>query len=217
MTHIAVVVGNPFPDSLDHALAAAYATAARGAGAEVRVIDLAESRFELTPRTREDVRVTGMDDLDRLGPQIASMIETVAWADHLVFVYPIWWGTYPAVLKGFIDRVFLSGTAFRYGRHGTGWERLLRGRTARLLVTMDAPSFFNRLKYRRASEMAMRNPLLWYVGIKTVGVTHFDRVRFSTPERRTGWLERAARLGDRDAGRAPASSDAQRRHATVDA
>lgn len=217
MVQIAVIVGNPFAGSLDHALAAAYTSAARDAGADVRVIDLADADFALSPARRDELRVTGPDDIDRLGPQVAAMIGTVEWADHLVFVYPVWWGTFPAVLKGFIDRVFLSGTAFRYGAQGPRWERLLRGRTARLMTTMDAPSVFNRIKYRRASENAMRNPLLWYVGIKTIGSDTFDRVRFSTPERRAGWLATAARLGERDAVRLTPVSDAQRRHAPVDA
>jgi len=201
MSNIAVIVGNPFAGSLDHALADAYASAARAAGGDVRVVDLAATEFELSPPMREHLRVDGPDDVDRLGMPVADMIRTIDWADHVVFVYPVWWGTFPAVLKGFIDRVFVSGTAFRYRDHGSRWDRLLAGRTARLIVTMDAPTVFNRIKYRRATEVAMRNPLLWFVGIRTVGVTYFDKVRSSTPRRRATWLERAGRLGARDAGR----------------
>ena len=163
MSNIAVIVGNPFAGSLDHALADAYASAARAAGGDVRVVDLAATEFELSPPMREHLRVDGPDDVDRLGMPVADMIRTIDWADHVVFVYPVWWGTFPAVLKGFIDRVFVSGTAFRYRDHGSRWDRLLAGRTARLIVTMDAPTVFNRIKYRRATEMAMRNPLLWFV------------------------------------------------------
>ncbi len=203
MSRIALIIGNPMPDSLDHALAEAYRVAAADGGATVRVIDLAVEDFEPVPTDRSELRVADRSDTERLGPAIQQMIETILWADHLVFVHPVWWGTYPAVLKGFIDRVFLSGVAFQYRGQGSGWDKLLAGRTARILVTMDAPNFFDRLKYRRASEASLKNAVLWYCGVKTLGVTRFDKVRLSTPERRARWIVAAAALGKKDADRRP--------------
>ena len=86
MSNIAVIVGNPFAGSLDHALADAYASAARAAGGDVRVVDLAATEFELSPPMREHLRVDGPGDVDRLGMPVADMIRTIDWADHVVFV-----------------------------------------------------------------------------------------------------------------------------------
>lgn len=201
MKRIAVVIGHPRQGSLNHALAESYVRAARIEGAEVRVIDLASSNFMLSTPDASLLRVSGPDDLDRLGPEVAEMIQTLQWAEHVVFVHPVWWGTYPAVLKGFIDRVFLSGVVFKYRARGAGWDRLLAGRTARIIYTMDAPGWFNRLKYRRVSEVSLRNPILWYCGVRTIGGTSLGPVRGSSDEVRAEWLRTTARLGQKDAAR----------------
>jgi putative NADPH-quinone reductase len=126
------------------------------------------------------------------------MIIDMDWADHFAFFYPVWWGTYPAILKAFIDRVVLSGVAFQYGKTGTKWKKIWHGKTARLTLTMDAPSWWYKIVYRAPSENSLRWATLWYVGVKTLGVTRFTPVRFSKPELRDKWLRSVAKLGARD-------------------
>lgn len=63
----------------------------------------------------------------------------ILWAEHLVFVYPTWWGTLPALLKGFLDRVLTPDFAFITCEGGTGYQGLLGGRSAQLITTMDTP------------------------------------------------------------------------------
>ena len=162
------------------------------------MIDLAEIRFEAVTHDRQDLKVAGLRDTARLGAEIQDMAQTVEWAEHLVFAYPVWWGTYPAVLKGFFDRVFLAGFVFA-NKKGTAWDKFLTGRTARVFITMDAPAFFDKIWYRGASAASIKFPILWYVGVKTKGVTSFDRVRFSAPERRAAWLRKVAELARKDA------------------
>lgn len=193
---ITVIVGNPYPGSLDHALADSYRRAAEAAGAQVRTIDLALERFVFTAPQKEQLRVESADEIS--DDTVRRMVDDVLWAEHLVFVYPVWWGTYPAALKGFIDRVFISGVAYRYIGSKSGWEKLLKGRTARLLLTMDSPKFWDRLKYRSASENSLRHPILWYCGVKTVGITRYTKVRTSTLEQRSSWLTQSAKVGSRD-------------------
>jgi NAD(P)H dehydrogenase (quinone) len=130
---------------------------------------------------------------------ISHMVKDMEWAEHFTFIYPVWWGTYPVALKAFIDRVFLSGVAFKYGKTGTKWEKLWSGKTARLIFTMDAPTWWYKLFYRAPAENSLRWATLWYVGIKTTGITRFTPIRFSTPEIREKWLAKAASLGTKDA------------------
>ena len=144
------------------------------------------------------MRVRGFDQLGNLEPAISGMIRDMQWADHFAFFYPVWWGTFPGVFKSFIDRVIVSGVAFRYGTTGTKWEKLWRGKTARIVLTMDAPSWWYKLTYRAPSENALKRATLWYVGVRTIGVTRFEPVRFSTQEIREKWLSTVARLGQRD-------------------
>lgn len=197
--HVLVVVGHPLPGSFNHALAHAYADAARAAGAEVDVLDLATTPFLHDPPTR---RALAAHDgtTDHLEPEVAALVAHVRRADHLVVTHPQWWGTYPAVLTAFVDRVMLPGIAFR-STGGHTPRRLLRGRTARTFMTMDAPRPWNLLVYRDAAGASLGTATLAFCGYRRVGRTTFAPVRFSTAERRARWLAAAARHGRRDVAR----------------
>lgn len=197
---ILVVVGTPLPDTLTHALAGAYLEGARGAGAEVRVIDLARDPIPDHPRVRDQLRVPRTDADLALDPDVARYLDDVLWADHLVVLHPQWWGTVPAALKAFIDRVFLSGGTFRYRERSAVSDRLLSGRTARVVMTMDSPRFWNRLVYRNAAETSLTRATLGYCGVKTIGVTRFSPVRFSDDAARANWIAHVRALGVKDAG-----------------
>lgn len=194
--HILVVIGHPIADTLNHALAAAYTAAARDAGADVRVHDLAATRISDTT-AREQLRAWNGDTAP-LDGTVRELITDLDWAQHVVVFFPQWWGTYPAALKNYLDRVFLSGTAFRY-RNGQIPHRMLTGRTARILMTADGPGWWNRLTYRNAAETSLARATLAYCGIRVRGITRFMLVRYSSAEKRAEWMRRAARLGTRDA------------------
>ena len=196
-----VIVGTPLPDSLNHALAQAYVDAARGAGAEVRTIDLAHDPIPAHPHSAGQLRAPRPDRPDDLplDPEVARYLDDVLWADHLAVFHPQWWGTAPAALKALIDRVFLSGAAFRYRDRNALSVRLLRGRTARITMTMDSPRLWNRLVYRGAAEASLARATFAYCGIRTVGITRRTPVRFSDAPTRESWIAAAARQGRRDA------------------
>jgi NAD(P)H-dependent FMN reductase len=84
--------------------------------------------FDVHVRTSSPRQQSFEDDMRRAQ-------RLIQWADHLVFVYPTWWGTVPALLKGFLDRVLTAGFAFNEIKGGTGYEPLLKGRSARLITT----------------------------------------------------------------------------------
>jgi putative NADPH-quinone reductase len=194
-----VVIGTPLPATLTHSLAAAHIEAARAAGADVRVIDLANDPIPGHPTSRAQLHVPRTDDDVPLDPDVAAYLDDVRWADRIILVFPQWWGTYPAALKAFIDRVFLSGAAFRYRERSPISERLLAGRTARIIMTMDSPRWWNRLAYRNAAETSLKNAILRFCGLRTVGITRFTPVRFSDEPARARWVAEAARLGRVDA------------------
>ncbi len=194
---ILVVIGHPIADSFNHHLARAYAEAATSAGAEVRVRDLSAEQ-PAVPSSREQLRARP-GAYEHLEPVVAADLTDLHWAEHIVIVYPQWWGTYPAVLTAWIDRTFLAGDAFRY-LASPRWSKQLTGRTARLVMTMDSPGFYNLLAYRDAAVTALRSATLGYCGVKTVGVSRFGPVRDSSPERRERWLHAIAARGATDGG-----------------
>lgn len=196
-----VIIGTPLPDTLNHALAGAYIDAARAAGAEVRQIDLAHDPIPGHPRSRDQLRAPrpGNDRDLPLDPEVARYLDDVLWADHLAIFHPQWWGTTPAALKAFIDRVFLSGATFRYRERSALSERLLVGRTASIVMTMDSPRFWNRLVYRGAAEASLTRATLGYCGVRTTRISRHTPIRFSDDAARRRWIEAAAKGGRADA------------------
>jgi len=187
---ILIINGHPDEQSFCRALADAYEAGARAAGREVKRLDVRELKFD--PVLHHGYRV-----IQPLEPDLERAQELIRWADHLVFVFPTWWSGLPALMKGFVDRVFLPGFGFHYRPSSPLWDKLLRGKSARLFITMDAPRYYNLLVYRSFGQAAFINGTVKFCGIKPVRRDIFDRVRFSTPQRRKRWLQLAERRGRR--------------------
>lgn len=187
---ILVILGHPAPKSYCRALSETYVAAARAAGHEVRQIALCELNFD-------PILHNGYASNQELEPDLLMARDALTWAQHIVFVYPIWWGAMPALLKGFIDRVFLPGFAFKYRTGSPFWDRLLTGRSAHLLVTMDTPPWYFRWIFRQPGHNQMKRTILEFSGVKPVKVSSFGSIKASTPERRENWLKEVAELGRR--------------------
>jgi len=185
---VLIINGHPRKNSLSAALTDAYADGARNAGVELNVIFVTDLRFNLhvthpTPHLQE------------LEPDIMHAQELIRWADHIVFIYPTWWGTMPALLKGFIDRVFISGFAFEEIEGGTGYAPLLTGRTAQVITTMDTPPLIYKFIYRAPGNNAMNKALLGFCGFVLLPALNFGTVRHSTRPTREKWLLNAYAQG----------------------
>jgi 1,4-dihydroxy-2-naphthoate polyprenyltransferase len=182
---ILVILGHPRRDSFCGALADAYAEGAREAGHQVARLDLAELTFD------PHVRLPSPRD-QALEADLVRAQERILWADHLVFVYPTWWGTMPALLKGFLDRALTPGFAFEASEEEpSAWTKRLKGRSAHLLVTMDTPPWIHRLVYRQPGHQAMRRATLGFCGIGPTFLSAFGPVRPASPETRARWVAEA--------------------------
>ncbi len=199
--HILVILGHPAAESLCAGMAHAYADSARQAGAEVRFLDLGQLAF--------NPLFQGYGAAQPLEPDLLAAQADIQWADHLVWVYPIWWGAMPALLKGFIDRVLLPGYAFKYRPGSSLWDKLLAGRSAELLVTMDSPPWYFRWVTRMPGHHQMKKAILEFCGIRPVRVHSFGPVRNASTERLAQWVDAARQLGARQARRAPPDRSAR--------
>ncbi|ASJ52468.1 NADPH:quinone reductase [Brevibacillus formosus] len=188
--NILVIIGHPDPESYCSALAHAYMEGAKGKTDQIRTIDLSQIAFDPNLKYGYRKRTELEDDLKEAQ-------DLIRWADHLVIVYPTWWGTMPAILKGFFDRVLLPGFAYKYREGSSLWDKLLTGKTAHVIVTMDTPSWYNRLIYWQAGHLLMKRNILKFCGIKPVKVTEISGVNASAEEKRKKWLEKVKQLGER--------------------
>jgi putative NADPH-quinone reductase len=185
---ILVILGHPADESFCGSLAQSFAEGARSAGNEVRFLSLRDLAFD-------PVLHDGYATIQELEPDLANAQAGITWAQHIAFVYPIWWGAMPALLKGFIDRIFLPGFAFRYREGSRFWDRLLSGRSAQLLVTMDTPPWYFRWVYRMPGHNQMKRTILEFSGIKPVAISNFGPIRGSSQQQRKRWLAEARKHG----------------------
>ena len=187
---VLIIQGNPDSNSFCDALATEYKQGAIDANAQVKTINIREIEFNLN-------LTSGYKNIIELEPGLIESQELIQWADHLVFVYPTWWGTMPALLKGFIDRVFLPGFGFQYRESSVLWDKLLKGKSARLIVTMDTPPWYYRLFYGRPGHNAMKKSTLEFCGIKPVKISTIGPVRHSKKNKRISWLTQVKKLGEK--------------------
>ncbi|TDF84592.1 NAD(P)H-dependent oxidoreductase [Pseudomonas sp. H9] len=184
---ILVILGHPSNQSFCAALSSTYVSGARARGHDVQVLELGALNFD--PVLRE-----GYQQQQTLEPDLLHAQGLIHWAEHLVFVFPIWWGGIPALLKGFLDRVLLPGFAFKYRRNSPFPEQLLKGRSADLLVCMDTPPWYYRWVYRMPGLEQMRRTTLSFCGIKPKKTLTFGPVISSNTAQRDTWLRRARML-----------------------
>ena len=188
MKKILVINGHPNKNSFCFGLADAYKKGVLIAGAEIKEIIIRELNFN--PNL-----AFGYQKRTELEPDLLEAWEKIKWADHLVWVHPVWWGGLPAITKGFIDRVFLPGFAFQYRDNSVWWDKLLKGKTAHIITTLDTPSWYYRFVYGRPSVNQLKKTVLGFCGIKPVKVTYIQPIRNSTIEFRNKWLGKVEMLG----------------------
>ncbi|RST88087.1 flavodoxin family protein [Aquibium carbonis] len=192
---ILIVIGHPdpSPDRFARALAQAYADGATAAGHEVRLVDLAGLDFPL-------LQTRAAFETGEPLPVLAQAVDDLRWCEHVVFVFPLWLGTMPALLKAFLEQVIRPGIAYARPESGRGWARpLLRGRSARLVVTMGMPALLYRLWFLSHGVAGMRRSILGFAGIRPVRQTLIGLVEGASDPRRTAWLARLRMLGARAA------------------
>lgn len=174
---ILVLQGHPDASAshLCHMLAAAYREAALRAGHEVRTLDIAQLEFPLLRSEAQWTSGTVPASLD--GAQLG-----IRWADHLLIVFPLWLGGMPAVLRAFLEQVLRPG--FAVGRGTAKGARLLRGRSARVVVTMGMPALVYRLYFGAHSLRALKRNILGFIGVSPVRSTLVGSVENLTAARR---------------------------------
>ncbi len=187
---ILVVLGHPSPESFNATLAAAYIEGARAAGASVSLLELGALTFDPVLHSADQP----------LEPDLVGAQAAIEAARHIVWVSPVWWVGLPALLKGFIDRTLLSGWAFHIKSNGLP-EGLLSGRSARVVLTMDAPGWWYRMANRRAVYRSFVGGTLKFCGLGPIRQTTIFQTRTLKAPDRVAWLERLRKQGASDAAR----------------
>lgn len=192
MRKVLVVYCHPNPKSFTRAVLEAVEAGLRGGGAAVELVDLHAEGFDPVLVVDENRRRRDLDKVE----ETRRYRDLVAWCDALVLVYPVWWGGFPAMLKGFVDRVFVSGLTYSFqGRPKDAVfpEGLMRGKEAHFFYTLDSPRL---VAWIDPGWLSNYFTVFKYCGFSSVRRHYLARLKLTAPEARADWLvevERRAR------------------------
>lgn len=178
---ITIILGHPSRESFCGAIMQSYIEGARDGGAEVKEIYIGDLKFD-------PILWKGYSAIQELEEDLKKAQEDMRFADHLVFIYPTWWGGMPALMKGFVDRIFLPGFGFNFHKGQACPDRLLSGKSARLIVTMDNKQRLSEKLFGAPSVVALKKIVLEFCGVNPVNITIVSSLRKFDDEKKKAFL-----------------------------
>lgn len=188
MSRVAIIVGHARTGTFCEALGEAYRDGAASAGHQVRLF--VTSRMAFDPILHE-----GFERVQPLEPDLVAAHDALFEADHVVIIFPLWLGTLPAILKGFLERVLQPDLVShaRDGRYG----KPLTGKSARVIITMGMPGLVYRWWFGAHALKMLKRNILGFVGVAPVRSTVFGSIGSASPQRLSGWLAQIRAMGER--------------------
>lgn len=188
--HIFLLLGHPDKAGFCGEMADTYESAARAAGHSVHRLDIGDMRFD-------PILHKGYREVQPLEPDLEKFQRFLKESDHFVIIHPVWWVGMPALLKGLFDRAWLPGSEFRYIKTKTGkrtifWHRLMRGKTARIIISSGTPPWMVRLLPGNVNAQ-LKWGILWFAGFN-VWTTWFGSAEAIPEARKKRWLAKVERL-----------------------
>ncbi len=174
-----VLIINGHPDKMSFTSSIASALQRKYQG---KLIHLADLKFNPV--------FTGFDKTIPLEDDLIQAQKDITEAKHIIITTPIWWSTYPALLKGFLDRVLLPDFAFSYKPGATFQDKLLKGRTAELYLLSDAPAWYRKYLLRDPAATSLKRDVLGFCGIKVKKIHRIGNVRNINAEERIKFIEK---------------------------
>jgi len=184
----AIVFNHPYNRSYCSAILAAVQKGLQKAGHQTDVLHLDEEGFNPV-MTAADLK--GFAESKAVDPKVLEYQERLKDADHLVFIFPVWWELMPAMTKGFIDKVIYPGVAYhndqsrRIPRMVKAFDKI---KSVTVITTMNTPSLMYRLLFGNAIKKSLFTGTLWKTGYTNRKWISLNMVKFVSPEKRQRWL-----------------------------
>lgn len=187
---VLLINGHPDRESFNYGIMEAYQRGVTRPGNEVKTIFIGDLNFN--PNLQ-----FGYRKRTELEPDLIDAQEKIKWADYLVWIYPLWWGMMPTVLKGFIDRAFLPRFAFEYKEDSVRLNKLLTSKSAHIINTMDYPVWYYKWFVHERGTRLMKDQVLHHVGIETLKTTYIGPIKDSKKDFREKWIQRIRKMAEK--------------------
>lgn len=184
--NVLIITAHPSSKGFTHRIAESYKKGSEESNNNVEVLDLCDDKNK-----QEYLEFESIKDLAK-NKQRDRMQDKIKWADELVFIFPVWWATCPAVMKNYFDTNFLSG--FAYQKAKIGFDKKLKGRTARIFMTCDGIKYMYNLPIA-PTKIIWKYFMLGFCGIKLKSFIVFDRMFKRDEARRNKWLKKVYEMG----------------------
>jgi NAD(P)H dehydrogenase (quinone) len=190
MAKILIVVGHPHADSYCEALGKAYLRGAESGGHQAQLFVLARMKFDAILRE-------GYRREQQLEPDLVAARQVLLASDHIVFVFPLWCGDMPAIMKGFIERVLQRDLLAIQAAGGKADWKILKGKSARVIMTMGMPGWFYRWYFGAHALKLLKRNILHFTGVRPVRSTVYGMIEAVSDDKRKEWLREVEALGHR--------------------
>lgn len=185
---VTIIFNHPYEGSYCNAILETVSKGLRKANHEIDLIHLDNDQFNPV-MTSSDLKA--FRDKSPVDPKVLEYKGKLEKADHLIFIFPIWWELMPAMTKGFIDKVIFPGVAYDYtNKENTRMKPLfnkIKGVT--VITTMNTPKLLYRLFFGNAIKKALILGTFWKIGYKNRKWISFNNVKKVSQEKRIKWLE----------------------------
>lgn len=189
-TNILVINGHPDKESFNERIAQQYIKTALATGASVRYMPLRDLDFNPNLQFGYRKRM-------ELEPDLLEALESIRWSHHITWIHPLWWYSYPALMKGFIDRLFLPGVAFSTETDGT-YGKLFAGRSGRIITTGDISPDDYKTHFKSTALVQLKTGTLEFTGIAPVFSDYISPVYESTEAQKLAWLAQVEQAAKAD-------------------
>jgi NAD(P)H dehydrogenase (quinone) len=184
---VVIVFNHPYDGSYCNAILNTVISGLQKARHEADTIHLDKEGFNPV-MTASDLKA--FVDRKPIDPTVIAYKQRLNEADHLVFIFPIWWELMPAMTKGFIDKVIFPGVAYDYTKRGTMIPLFKKIKSVTVITTMNTPGILYRLLFGNAIKKALITGTFWKMGYKNRKWISFNMVKMVSDEKRKKWLKK---------------------------
>ncbi|MCG9692592.1 NAD(P)H-dependent oxidoreductase [Vibrio sp. Isolate22] len=191
---VLVVFNHPYERSYCNSILDSIKEGLEEAKHEFDLIHLDNDNFDPVMRSKDlQAFAIARNEPDKayklLDPQVLEYKQRIERAEHIVFVFPIWWELMPALMKGFIDKLVFPGIAYEYSGGGTGMScTLTKLKGVTMITTMNTPSIAYKLLFGNAIKKALLMGTFWKIGVKKREWINLTNVKGVSNNKRQQWL-----------------------------